>query len=111
MIQGFKEYLVNCEAYITDGNDLNLKELLRLLGEIGKYEAHFFADKQLEFEKLATQEQKNFEDELQKMFLKKIIHEKETLLGLKQMYSNMDGTGKLNYYTNYFKIDPNSQAE
>jgi 5'-3' exonuclease len=45
------------------------------------------------------------------MFLKKITHEKETLLGLKQMYSNMDGSGKLSYYNNYFKIDPNTQAE
>ena len=44
------------------------------------------------------------------MFLKKITHEKETLLGLKQMYSNMDGSGKVNYYNTYFKIDPNVQA-
>jgi hypothetical protein len=50
--------------------------LLRLLGEVGKYESHFFADKQIEFERLATHEQKNFEDELQKMFLAKIKHEK-----------------------------------
>ena len=37
MIQGFKEYLVTCESYITDGAELNMKELLRLLGEVGKY--------------------------------------------------------------------------
>ena len=49
MIQGFKDYLVNCESYITDGTELNLKELLRLLGEVGKYESQFFSDKQTEF--------------------------------------------------------------
>lgn len=32
MIQGFKAYLCTCEAYITDGPELNLIELLRLLG-------------------------------------------------------------------------------
>ena len=41
----------------------------------------------------------------------KIKHEKETLLGLKQMYSNADGVGKQTYYMNYFKVDPNNQAE
>lgn len=37
LIEGFKDYLVSCQAYITDGDDLNLTELLRLLGEVGKF--------------------------------------------------------------------------
>jgi 5'-3' exonuclease len=61
---------------------------------------------------LANQEQNNFEDELQKLFLAKIQHEANTLLGLKQMYSNQDeGAGKVNYYNTYFQIDPTTQVE
>ncbi len=37
LIHGFKEYLITAQAYITDGSDLNLTELLRLLGEVGKF--------------------------------------------------------------------------
>ena len=36
LITGFKDYLVACQGYITHGK-LNLKELQRLLGEVGKY--------------------------------------------------------------------------
>ena len=35
--------------------------------------------------------------------------EEQTLLGLKQMYSNPDGSGRLQYYGSYFNIDPNQQ--
>ena len=31
LIQGFKDYLLTCESYITDGKTLNLTELNRLL--------------------------------------------------------------------------------
>lgn len=37
LIEGFKNYLITCEAYITEGKELNLTELLRLLGEVGKF--------------------------------------------------------------------------
>lgn len=49
---------------------------------------------------------------MQKLFLAKIKHESNTLLGLKQMYSNEDGgAGKVNYYNTYFQIDPLTQSE
>ena len=38
LIEGFKEHLVQAEAYLTDGRELNMLELLRLLGSITKYE-------------------------------------------------------------------------
>jgi len=47
LIEGFKNYLVGADSYITDGADLNITELLRLLTEVGKYESEFFSDKQL----------------------------------------------------------------
>lgn len=47
LIEGFKNYLVIAENYITDGAELNIPELLRLLTEVGKYESEFFSDKHL----------------------------------------------------------------
>ena len=38
LIEGFKEHLAQAEAYLTDGRELNMLELLRLLGSITKYE-------------------------------------------------------------------------
>ena len=38
LIEGFKEHLAQAEAYLTDGRELNMHELLRLLGSITKYE-------------------------------------------------------------------------
>jgi 5'-3' exonuclease len=45
---------------------------------------------------------------MQQLFLSRLKHEEQTLLGLKQMYANLDGSGRTQYYNSYFKIDPNS---
>lgn len=47
-----------------------------------------------------------FEDELQQLFVSKIKCEEQTLLGLKQMYANLDGSGRLQFYASYFNLDP-----
>lgn len=45
---------------------------------------------------------------MQQLFLSRLKHQEQTLLGLKQMYANLDGSGRTQYYNSYFKIDPNS---
>ena len=46
---------------------------------------------------------------MQKLFLTKIKLEEQTLLGLKQMYTNQDASGRSSYYSSYFQIDINTQ--
>jgi len=48
---------------------------------------------------------------MQKQFLVKLKQEEQTLLGLKQMYSNMSSAGRQDYYTNYFRLDPSKEVE
>jgi len=39
------------------------------------------------------------------------VREEQTLLQLKQIYENSDGTGKINYYNSNFNIDPISSPD
>ena len=45
---------------------------------------------------------------MQKLFLSDLKHEEQTILVLKQMLANLDGSGGAQYYKSYFKIDPKS---
>lgn len=55
---------------------------------------------------MLNREKVGFEDELQQLFVSKIKCEEQTLLGLKQMYANLDGSGRLQFYQSYFNLDP-----
>ena len=55
---------------------------------------------------MLNREKVGFEDELQQLFVSKIKCEEQTLLGLKQMYANLDGSGRIQFYGSYFNLDP-----
>jgi 5'-3' exonuclease len=55
-------------------------------------------------------EKVGFEDEMQQLFVSKIRGEEQTLLGLKQMYANLDGEGRQQFYASYFGLNPQQHA-